>query len=272
MSRVVIPDGATFKAYHFMRLVANYSEGVLENSVWQHVSELFPDYHVIPFKIDVEHAAQAGNIKRPDLAMIDKRFKRWGVIEVETSNHSLAHVIDQVSVFANGKYNAFDLADYVKVKLHEHCNKRVPLRKLRDLFKKEAPSVLVVVDEMKEEWRTDLRAIGVDLCTFELYKNTRGLHLYRAAGEYPVIPVREAHLRRVPASANLMEITTPFEFRRVARGKVSIFYEAMLTKWDYIAEKGSAYLRYAGGANPLIGTDTYVLSADRQEKYYLRKN
>jgi hypothetical protein len=272
MSRIVIPEGASFNAYHLLKLVATYGEDVLEAHVRQHVSDLFPDYYVIPFKRDVASTVAADVVKRPDLAMIDRQFQSWGVVEVEVVDHTLDHVLGQIEVFVNGTYNAIETARYVKEKLLTHCSKRVSLARLAKLFTEEHPAVLVIADELREDWREELERLGADLCTFELYKNTRGRHLYRTSGKYPVIPTREAHVRRTPGSANLLEITSEFEFKRMPQGMVDIVFDDIITQWAFFQEAGARYLRFAGGANPLGSNDAYVLFADRQERYYFRRN
>lgn len=273
MSRVVIPEGQAFNAYHMLKLVASYGESLLENSVLQHVSEIFPDHFVIPFKKDIE-STLATNItkKRPDLAIIDRDFKSWGVVEVEIAGHSLTHVLDQVNVFVTAKYNPLETARYIKTQLELHCRKRVSEKKLEALLIAEQPKVLVIVDEVKEEWRSEIERAGADLCSFEIYKNTKGKHLFRTCGKYPIVPIREAHVRRIPARANVMEIASHFEFKKVSKGNVMISYGEIMTAWSVISDSGKQYLQFEGVANPLIGSDNYVILADRNERYYLRKN
>lgn len=272
MSRVVIPAGKSFNSYHLLKLVSTYGEDVLENNIRQHVENIFPDFFVIPFKRDIESAALASIKKRPDLAIIDRKLKTWGIVEVEITEHSLSHVLEQVSVFVGGKYNHLETARYVKDKLWTHCGKKISLQRIEKLLKEEAPKVLVIADGIKEEWRDQLERAGAELCAFEIYKNTRGLHLFRTSGKYPILPTREAHVRRTPASANLFEVTSDFSFKKVTRNKVIIIYEEIVTEWALITTNGKLYLQFYGGANPLIGTDTYVVFADRKERYYFRRN
>lgn len=51
-----------------------------ERLVLEHSAELFPEWHVVPFKADV---ASEESISRPDLALVDPLYRTWWVVEVE---------------------------------------------------------------------------------------------------------------------------------------------------------------------------------------------
>ncbi len=273
MSRVVIPEGTRFNAYHLLKLVSSYREDVLEIQIRRHVKELFPDFYVIPFKKDIASTSAPEVIKRPDLAMIDRKFRSWGVIEAEVVGHGLTHVLEQVEVFLTANYNSPSIARYIREKLiAEDYLKNPPLRRISKLIAEEQPKVLVVADEIKEDWRKALEKVGAELCSFELYKNTKGVHLFRTDGPYPIVSVREAHVRSSPLAANLLEVTSPFDFKKSVKNRVTILYQSFITEWELIVEAGKKYLRFAGGANPLLGTESYVIFADKRERYYFRRN
>jgi hypothetical protein len=59
---------------------------------------LFPDYAVVKFDTIVE--SERGNGKA-DLALIDRRYRFWWVVEIELSTHSLGgHVLPQVQILS----------------------------------------------------------------------------------------------------------------------------------------------------------------------------
>src|SRR5438132_1622112 len=120
MSRVLMPEGAMW--YDELKAVGYYGESELERAIRQHVASLFPDFYVFPFKKDVSHKATRV-VKRPDLAMVQRDFAAWGVIEIELSEHELDHVLEQTGCFANGDYNAPEMAQYVRRQIRDHCNK-----------------------------------------------------------------------------------------------------------------------------------------------------
>src|SRR5688572_20353505 len=156
MSRVLFPAGATW--YDELKAVAYYGETDLEREIRQHLKSLFPDFYVFPFKRDVVSRRSLAT-KRPDLGMVRRDLSGWGVIEVELSEHDLDHVLDQTTCFATGDYNAPETAEYVQRQLKTHCEKKVSIKRLRNLISTELPKVLVITDAPIDDWQQPLRAV-----------------------------------------------------------------------------------------------------------------
>jgi hypothetical protein len=270
MARILItPEG---RWYEELRSVAYYSESEVEKRIIQHAKSLFPNHYVFRFKRDIVHRGTE-NKKRPDLALIRHDLSAWAIVEVESGQHGLDHVLSQTRVFINGDYNAPEVAEYVQKQLNTSCDKLVSLERLTKLFLTEAPSIFVVADTPETGWLKDLNEEGVSLCVFQIYKSVRGLYLYRTVGQYPTIEVKEAHCRLLASSPNLLEIFGDFVIKRFARGKVvEIVYEGYLTRWKLITGEGKQYLQFAGTSNPLSPAATYRLFRDRTHKYYLGRS
>src|SRR5437763_5969234 len=92
MSRVLVPADADW--YDELKAVGYYGESDLEREVRQHVRSLFPDFYVFPFKTRIMSQVTS-EISKPDLAMVRRDFKAWGVIEVELAEHDIRHVLQQ---------------------------------------------------------------------------------------------------------------------------------------------------------------------------------
>jgi hypothetical protein len=270
MSRVLIPVESTW--YDELKAVGYYGESELEREIRQHLRSLFPDFFVFPFKKDVVSRSTA-ETNRPDLAMVRKDFTSWGVIEVELSEHDLDHVLKQTSCFVDGSYNAPEMAEYIRGQMKRHCKKSVSLTRLRKLIGDELPTVVVIADAHVDSWQTQLEAVGIDLCIFEIFKNTRGRYIYRTMGDYPTVPLREAHCRRHAILDNVLEILGDFEFRKLRKNKqVDVAFDASLTRWAVFVDGGKNYLRFLGKVNPLSPNVTYGLFADRAHKYHFKIN
>src|SRR4051794_22105245 len=98
MARVLVGDS-------FFEGVPSRSwyERDFESLVVDRAASLFPDWLTVPFRETVIDDSQVG--KRPDLALIDKDYRSWWVVEVELAHHSLNdHVLPQVQVFKQGRY------------------------------------------------------------------------------------------------------------------------------------------------------------------------
>src|SRR4051812_29337503 len=118
MSRVLAPFKKSW--FYELRALGYYSEGELESTIQQHVVSLFLDYYVFPFKKGVKGNV-TGVTKKPDLAMVRRDFQGWGMIEVELDTHQLSHVIEQTQVFVGAKFNALDVATYMRRQMQTFC-------------------------------------------------------------------------------------------------------------------------------------------------------
>jgi hypothetical protein len=270
MSRVLIPvEGAW---YDELKTVGYYGESDLEREIRQHVRSLFPDFFVFPFKKKVVSKSTAEKYK-PDLAMVRRDFSAWGIIEIELSEHDLDHVLKQTGCFVDGTYNAPETAAYIHRQMKTHCGNSASLPRLEKLIGEELPTVLVMADAQVDAWKQQLKASGIDLCVFQVFKNLRGRHIYRTLGDYPAVAKQEAHCRRHPSVSNLVEIVGKFKFKRVRKNKhIDIIFDAHLTHWAVVVDKGRNYLRFMGKVNPLPPNATYFLCSDSAHKYYFRIN
>lgn len=273
MARVLLPHEQVW--YDELKAVGYYGESELERELQQHVSSLFPAFHVFPFKKGVAHSI-TGAVRIPDLGMVRRDLRSWGIIEVEFRRHTLTHVLDQIDCFANGEYNAPEIAEYIRQQLRQRCGTRVALSRLQALLSSEPPLLLVIVDADKEAWRVPLEGARADLCIFEIFKNPQGQHLYRTFGGYPSVPTRDAQCRNYPLMRNTLEIVGGFHFKKVRRLKrsrqVDIVFNDILTRWFWLEDNGQHYLRFSGTVYPLSANATYVLFADRNERYYFKVN
>jgi hypothetical protein len=271
MSRILTTNDGRW--YDQLKAVAYYGETELEKWIQQHASSLFPHHYVIPFKKDI-NSPKMGT-KRPDLALIRKDLSGWVVVEVELEGHKLDHVLGQTKVFLDGDYNLPEIATYVRDQLSRHHNKQLTLNQLKVMLDSHAPSVLVIADEHAEDWQDELKKLGIQLCVFEIYKSTTGLHVYRVFGDYPTVFAEDAHCRPHASLPNLVEVIGNFTFTGVApTGLVEVIFEECLTQWSLFEEKGRKYLRFLGKSNPvpLSPRETYRLYRDKSDKYYFKRN
>jgi len=78
------------------------AEDEFELTVISVLKELYPDCWIIRFRAKIRHNGEGWC---PDLAVVEKRFRYWFVVEVEISTHSLQkHVLPQVRAFKRGDY------------------------------------------------------------------------------------------------------------------------------------------------------------------------
>jgi hypothetical protein len=156
----------------------SWYEDDYEQIILAYCAELFPRWVAVPFKTDV--IGEDGTVKRPDLALIDRHYRQWWVVEVELAHHSLyAHVMPQVEAFKTASYEG---------RHAEYLYKRDPTldpARLAEMMLGLPPEVLVIVDRPDTGWRSVLRARGVYLSTIEPFRDSSNHLLLRVNGHQP---------------------------------------------------------------------------------------
>lgn len=270
MARIL--TAADGRWYDELRAVAYYGESDLERWILQHARSVFPHHFVIPFKTDIVSQKNAAT-KRPDLALIRRDFSGWSIVEVEVEGHGLSHVLDQTRVFASGRYNAHEMAEYAQRQLKQSCGKTVSTHRLTGLFSGHTPSVLVIADAPDIGWQPTLEEEHVDFCVFQVYKSVFGRFVYRTSGQYPLVSAEAAHCRRHASMPNVFEVIGNFTFKNLGKTKqVEVEYDELLTRWVVFKDKGKQYLQFTGKSNPLSPSATYGIFRDKSDKYHFRRS
>jgi hypothetical protein len=256
--------------YDELRAVAYYVESDLERWILHHAKSIFPDHFVIPFKKSISGKTTS---KKPDLALIKRDVSAWAIVEVEVEGHGLNHVLEQTAVFAEGDYNAPEIAEYAHKQIRKISQKAVSLERITNLLAHHPPSVLVIADVHLPEWQEKLNETGIEYCIFEIYKNASGHFVYRTFGQYPPAISQEAQCRAHASLPNVLEVIGNFEFKNVGKKmRVEVSYDDYLTLWAVFEEGGKQYLRSLGTVNPLSPNATYGLFRDKSNRNFFRRS
>lgn len=229
-------------------------EGEFETIFLQNADKVFPDHFVVPFKRLVK--SEYGNAI-PDLALIDRKYRSWWVVEVELSHHSLTgHVIPQVQVFATGEYDE-QHAKYLCTTTPELDHASVLA-----MLKGQPPQVLVVVNAPCPEWIPVLRRFGAIVTVFEIFRSRLDRQVFRLNGEQPARPssilTKCEFDRMIPKFLRLLSPAAfPCPDGEVAR----LAYEGATTDWKRVDARDKVWL-VPIGPNPLRPDTTYEIVED----------
>jgi hypothetical protein len=172
VARLLI-QGEWFDAVAAASMYENSYEGLL----LANADELFPSFHAVRFKKRVR--SELGN-GEPDLALIDKAYRAWWVVEVELSNHPLrSHVEKQVAIFASARYGLPE-ANY----LAEHAP-NLDRSLLIAMMLGMPPRVLVLVNAARPEWASWLARYDALVGVAEVFRSDQNQHILRIDGELP---------------------------------------------------------------------------------------
>ena len=218
-------------------------ENEYERLIFDHASALFPDYVAVPFKSAISSEHGEG---KSDFALIDRRYRKWWVCEVELAHHSRSHVLHQASIFATGVYT-----DVHAGSLHQ-AMPNLNILSLQSMMKGANPGVLFIVDSPELGWKEDLKLWGCTLMIVEVFRSDRNRSLLRINGSYP--HAMEEHVlttcRVDPIIPRLVLLESPGALSEMTSDLIRVSYEGALTEWSLVHARDRVWLSPAR-TNPL---------------------
>jgi hypothetical protein len=227
-----------------LSLHAQY-EAEFERILLAYRTTLFPTWYLVPFKVDVQSDE---GVKRPDLALIDRDYRRWWVVETEMARHDFnSHVLPQARVLAQGSYNDTHVSALLRAEevLDPAC--------VAAMVRGEQPRVWVIVDHPRPEWQRPLEAIGAALGVVEIFQSSMNQHIFRLNGEQPQPPTTDMiECRRDPNVLRLWTVDTPALLPIVGGETMDIYLEGIGQRFSWMRRDtaNTVYLSCTRG-NPL---------------------
>lgn len=215
---------------------AGMYEHDFEVMLCQQAGMLFPEYHLAPFKIGVETQYER---RIPDLALIDRQYRHWWVVEVELAHHSLnGHVLPQLEVFAQGQYGA---------EHEQYLLQNAPglsAGSLRELLKNSQPGVLVLVNRDVPEWVEPVNRLGGQVMVVQVFRSDRNRHILRVDGETPAALSSEvvSVCRPDPLLPSFLQVDSPASLGIALGERVPIFLDGELTEWERLDSANQVWL------------------------------
>ena len=241
-----------FKEAFFEELApGSMLEADFENLVITKGSLLFPDFFVVPFKVTVSSEDDSA---KADLALVERNYREWWVVEVELGNHSFeGHVLPQVRTLSRAPYGE----DEGRA-LCDGCVE-LSLRRVLEMVKGRQPRVLVVVDADRRDWARPLRGYEAELLVLQMFRSDRNEHALRIDGympEPPGLAVSECSFD--PLLPRFLIVHSPALLGVEAGKNLSVRYGKYVTEWQRIDCHDKVWLSPAR-QNPLIRNGRYQI-------------
>jgi hypothetical protein len=219
MARVLV-NGVWFEGIASTELY----ESEFERMVEQDAGLLFPRWRLAPFKVDVDSGF---GVRRPDYALIDKKYRQWWVVEIEMAHHSLeGHVLPQVEAFWDGRYGP-EHAAYIAARCPD-----LDEASLVTMMQGEQPRVYVILNAPRPHWRAPLRQFNASLGVVEIFRSDLNRYALRLNGDQPD-PPRDALsiCRRDSMLPRLLRVDSPAALPFAHGDRVTIEVEGEATEW-----------------------------------------
>ena len=239
-----------------------FSENEFESLLSSNVDCISSNYLCVPFKKTTYD--DTGTSARADLALIRNDYSDWRVVEVEMETHSLEHhVIPQVITLRDGIYDGSH-AQYIASK-----NADLSIERLKSMMKGDQPRVLVIVNKPNNKWDRTLRAYGVDMMTFEIYRSKRNRHIFRIDGQFRRLSnVEITRIEPDRVLPKFFRINSPGALEFSDGEQIDVLVDNQMTRWERVDISNISYLTPLGRM-PLTKPSKHFLVRNDQNQYEL---
>lgn len=206
-----------------------------ERLIVNNAYKLYPQYVAVPFKKTVYSSEDAA---RPDLILIEQSYRDWWIVEVEMSDHSLvSHVLPQVRTLATAEYGS-QVASHICSR-----NPEFEVAKIVDMLKGKRPQILVVVNEVRQDWVAPLEANGAKVAFFEVFRSLHNSVVFRVNGYS--IPTEKDFLSICQFDAvlpNFLIIESPAALNIPRNGTLTLRFNDRVSEWRRVDSSDMVWL------------------------------
>lgn len=234
-----------------------------EQLILTEAAHLYPAFHLVRFKKQVR---SEDGVAIADLALIDKDYRSWWVVEVELGAHSFSHVDSQVAILANASYGA-DEAEYLASR-NTHLDRGL----VRQMMMGFPPSVLVLVNEAKPEWTRSLRRWDASVGIVEVFRSQRNQDILRVNGDQPQAVVSDivSACQIDDVLQTSLVVASPAGLSIRPGEQTRILYDGGLTSWRRVDVATKVWLMPIGRCPIPVGQKRFVLERNPDAQLSLR--
>ncbi|MBK8207226.1 MAG: hypothetical protein IPK87_10645 [Planctomycetes bacterium] len=217
--------------------------------------DLFPEFYLVPFKAPVWSPEGCAH---PDLALIERRYRHWWVVEVELASHPLeGHVMRQVSIFSSGQYGV----EHVNA-LHA-AEPELNRSLLHQMVRGEQPSAYVLVNSGVPAWEPWLRKYNTLLGVVELFQAQNNQYILRMNGDYPRLMPEEivTYCEVDPVLPRSLRLASPAALKLGDGDEVRLLMNGCPTRWKALASKDRVWLFPTGRCPLNVRQPYYVIKS-----------
>ena len=230
------------------------------------LAKILPGFSILDFSPFI--IGEEGARRRPDLALVDRNYRMWAVVEVELEQHSLEHhVLPQVRTFATGCY------DESHATMLYSKDSTLNLERLCNLTTYHPPVVLVVVNSrsvLENGWSVLESHHSARLIFLESFRSGDGDVVVVISGYLPTPPPNRLIKLKKTTMMNALICTQPEDVPAAIEGDIWIHSGERFRKWTVVRTKDSVLFFPPGGFTVRADRNYEVLRLD-EGKYQLRE-
>ena len=207
------------------------------------LTKLLPHFAILEFSPFV--LGDEGIRRRPDLAIVDRNYGMWVVVEVELESHSLNHhVTPQVQTFATGRY------DESHARTLNEADETLELDYLYNLIFYSPPLVAVIVNSrsvLEKGWTALEEEYSARLTFVESYRASDGDVVISVSGFLPIRPPKSIVRLKKHPMLNALVCHQPKNFPSMIDEEMCIYIDDRPYRWEVLRTKDTVVLLVPSG-------------------------
>ena len=228
------------------------------------LAKVLPNFSILDFSPYI--IGDEGRRRKPDLALVDRSYRMWAIVEVELESHSLKnHVIPQIQAFATGDYGK----SHAEI-LYEK-DPTLDLDRLCNLTVYTLPTILVVVNSrsvLMDDWDILESEYSVHLTFLETFRSLEGDVVFSISGYFPVPPPDKTIKLKKHKMLNALVCSRPEDIPAAVMDKICIYWHERPLIWQVIRTADMVIFLAPGGFTVRMDRN-YQAHKTKEGKYHL---
>lgn len=227
--------------------------------------KILPGFAVVDFSPFI--LGDEGFRRKPDLALVDRTYSKWAVVEVELERHPLEeHVLPQVHTFVTGRYERSHAS------LLHRKEPTLDLDRLYNLVEYAQPEVLVVVNSrtvLNDGWEVLETEHSAHLTFLETFRSINDDVIFEISGYLPARKHREVIQLRKHKMMNALVCMRPGDIPASVTDEIRMYCEERLYYWRTLRTMDTVLFLTPPGFK-IRGDRNYELVQIDEQTYRLR--
>lgn len=207
------------------------------------LGKILPRFSILDFSPFI--IGDEGSRRRPDLALVDRNYEMWAVVEVELDKHSLEHhVVPQVRTFTTGRY------DESHATLLHQKDLTLNLEHLRNLTTYTPPVVSVIVNSrsvLEDGWDVLESDHSARLTFLESFRSEDGDVVVAISGYLPAPQPRRIIKLKKQKMMNALVCAQPMDIPVEIADEMRLYWRERPYTWQVLRTMDTVIFLAPGG-------------------------
>ncbi len=247
MPRILIQNTFYYPVQHTRIYETDYEEILVQQS-----SALFPAFHVVKYHALV--ATDYGSAK-PPLALIDRKFREWWLVDLEMREPNRKHVERVVATIRARRFGKED------AQLLCDRNTQLDPEATFEMIKRVQPRAFVLVNGTVPPWAAEVSLQDGLVGVVEVFESKEGKRALRVNGQHPTPPPEiVVRCKRDPVVRSMLIVDSAELLAPWTSGVQGIMVGETVVEWTIVVD-GAVTRLVSAGRSPLpVGVTDFIIT------------